>query len=143
MIMFMDPQPVIDAVKALLAADSTLQGYLGASGRIYANKAPNDAKAPFIVVTLDMLAPDEMQQYLGEIRVYAYSNLLANGQIDPNQSRNLSRCEELLNNAVPTVSGCSFQPLLCLGVVPALFDPQDSSKSRGLVRLRLEVGKNG
>lgn len=143
--MTMNPEPIYQAVVALLAADATLNGAtcLGEPGHIFYAKAPNDAKAPFLVVTMDMLAPDEMQQYIAEVRVYVYTKLLANGQIDPKGSQILSQCESLLNDATLQVTGVTVQPLITLAVVPNVYDAQDASKSRGILRLRLEAGKNG
>jgi len=143
--LFINADDVLDAVEKVLSVDSVFIGsdYLGGPGRIFRHKTPSPFASPFIVLTMDQLTPDDMNIYSAELRVFFYGRLLANGQIDKSQSKCLSRIEELLNNAVPVLTGHTFQPLYCLGVVPCMYDFQDQSKARGLVRFRLEVCKDG
>ena len=142
---FFDPQDVLTAVKNLLVADTVLPGvnYLGYANRIFTMKAPEKQPMPYLLVTLDMLVPDEMQTYSGECRVYSYVELLSNGQIDGSKGNRItSRCEELLNDLVPVISGATVQPLVSLGVVPHFYDAaDDKSRSRGVARFRVQCGK--
>jgi len=139
-------ETLMTAVKAPLLADATLSNssYLNGSNKIFNGKAPRDGniKNPYVVVSLDQWA-GETSYGLGELRVTNYCELLPNGQIDPKGNLILNRCQELLNNAVLTITGSTIQPLLCLGVIPHFWDPQDLSKSRGLVRFRIEGGTTG
>lgn len=143
MILRINSDAVLQSVQSLLTADNTLNGsgYLERQGAIYRTKAPDKAETPYVVLTVDQLSQDT--GFSGELRCYVYTRLLANGQIDPSLSPILNKCDELLSNAVPVLSGHGFQPLFGLGVVPFVYDPQDKSKGRGLCRYRLDVYING
>lgn len=147
MIFHFNPQDVLSAAWTVLNSDSTLKGstYLTASKRVFTNRAPNENNLPFIVIDLPMWVPSETQQYQGEMRIFAYVGLLANGQPDFDRGNKiLSRIDELLNNMVLSVSGATMHPLYSLGLVPTMFDTAaDNSKARGVARYRVSGGKSG
>ncbi len=145
MTFYFNPQDIITAAYNLLIADSTIIGstYLTSSGRIYRNRYPDTVEAPFCLITLDSWIPDDNHFCSGELRVFCFTKLLGNGQIDERGNRILSRCEQLLNNQVLTVSGATAKPLYSLGIVSSFYNSgDDKSKARGVLRLRVEAGKN-
>lgn len=143
MIFYFNPQDVLTAIYNILVADATLPGanYLTSAGRIFTTRAPEVQTCPYLLITLDMLVPDDMQQYQGEARVFCYTKILANGQIDQTGNRILSKCDELLNNSIPSIGGATVQSLISLGIIPTLYDPEDKSKARGICRYRVQCGK--
>ena len=145
MIKSFNPQDLLSGIKTLIDADSTLQNsnHLTGSGRAWTNRAPNDADMPFLVITCLPMVPDDMQQYSTEVRITNYTDLLTNGQIDSAGDRISARCEEILNNSQPTLSGGVVKPLVSLGIVSAFIDPLDASRATGVLRLRVYAGKTG
>lgn len=140
-----NPRNIASGIMNLLAADSTLNGvgYLGTANKIYLGRAPNNKHGNYLVITASDLRPGSLYYYTSEIRVFCYVPLLANGQISPDGDKILARCEELLNDETPVVSGFSVQPLISLGIVSSFFDQVlDKERSRGVLRIRADFGEN-
>lgn len=146
MILNFNPTNIIDAVYDTLNSDSTLRGssYLNGTKKIFKRRAYHYENTRYIVITLDQWIPDSMNNYSGELRIYVYTKILANGQIDEAGDLVLNRSEELLNDQILTLSGGAIRPLMTLGIIPSYFDPiSDNSKARGVLRMRVEAGMDG
>jgi len=145
MIFNINVNDVLNSVYGAINADNTLKSgdYLESANKVFINRNPAEVKAPYIIITLQSLKPNAMQYYTGELRIFCYTYLLSNSLIDERGNLILSRCEELLNNEILTITGMTVQPLFSLGVVPSFCDPQmDNEKARGLLRLKIELGHN-
>jgi len=141
----LNPDAVMTPIVVLLRADVTLQGadYLNGTNKAFSGRLPNDATLPAVCVQAPTVRMDDGTQWVGEVRLYCYTSLLANGQVDPKGNIILARCEELLSDESVTVSGMTVQNMLSLGIVPSFFDAKtDKTKARGLLRLRVTLGYN-
>ena len=152
MIMSMNDNDVINAIYDCLNDDSTLQGsdYLGTTNRVFTNRSPQGASAPYIVIELQSLHPSAMQQYTGELRIHCYTSLQSNGMIDEKGNEILNRWEELLNgvwfdviSSDISLPNITIQPLYELGKVSSYFHAgANDEKAKGVLRFRLSCGYN-
>jgi hypothetical protein len=138
-----NPSVPVNALRDVLIADTTLQGssYLTSSGRIFTRRAPAGQASPFLVIEAKEIFSNGIFQFTGEIRIFCYTALLSNGQIDARGDLILYRCQELLNDQQIAITGMSVVSLTT-SVVPSFFDPEsDDSKARGVLRVKLDFGQ--
>ena len=141
----LNPDAVVTPIVVLLRADTTLQaaGYLNGTNKVFSGRLPDAAVLPAVCAQAPTVQMDDGTQWMGEIRLYCYTTLLSNGQVDPKGNTILARCEELLADESVTVSGMTVQNFFSLGIIPSFFDSQtDKSKARGVLRLRATLGYN-
>jgi hypothetical protein len=139
-----DPSVVFEAVRDTLLADMTLNGAtcLGSSGRIFTRRAPSSQTSPFLVIECKGIQSAGIGQFFTEVRVYCYTLLLSNGQIDPKGDVILNRCQEVLNDQQIVMEDASVISLTT-AIVPSFFDSEsDDSKARGVLRVNLTFGNS-
>jgi hypothetical protein len=136
-----NPSIPLNAIRDVLLDDLVLQGadYLAGPNRIFARRAPNGQTCPYIVIEAKEIPSSGISQFDTEMRVFGYAKLLANGQIDALGDLILYRCQELLNDRNISVTGMTTISLTT-SVVPSFIDPDDPSRSRGVVRCFLKFG---
>lgn len=136
-----NPSIPLNSVRDTLLADAILRGtsYLGGAGRVFARRAPTLQACPFVVVEAKEIPSAGQSQFAGELRLFAYVKILANGQIDAAGDMILYRCQELLNDQNIQITGMSTISLTT-SVVPSFIDPDDPSRSRGVLRCFFNFG---
>jgi len=147
MVHTLNPDDVLEAVKALLDADTTLQNsqHLDSTTKVYVGRCPNDKQddLPYIVVTLLPMSLTDRNLYVGECRATARCRLLDNGQIDQRSERIVKQSVNALSEEFLSITGGAGMPLLCLGIIPAFVDLAHPRESVGVARFRVEAGMNG
>ena len=150
MIFNMNANDIVSGIYSIVNADTTLQGsgYLDGTGKVFVQRVPVNPTPPYLLITLSSIIPNAMQIYTGELRIFCYTALQLNGQINTIGDLILNRCDELLNDQQFTIesSGAGLpdvqtQPLYSLGIIPSFFDSSgDDTLARGVCRYRLEFG---
>lgn len=141
-----NPTDFAIAIRTILRADATLEGadYLNGTQNIFTNRAPRKQTGNFIVIETPTFVQNDMMEHSGVLRVFVYVPLLGSGQIDARGNKILDRCQALLNNISPAITGGTCQPLYGLGIVPLFYNQSDSDEtlSRGVVRFNVNLGIN-
>jgi hypothetical protein len=136
-----NPSILLNGLRDILDDDAPLQGslYLTSINRIFTRRAPTTQPVPYLVIECKDVPSDGTAQFITEVRIFCYTKLLANGQIDGRGDLILYRCQELLNDQNIDITGLGMISMTTTPV-PSFLDPEDPQKARAVLRIRVMFG---